>query len=613
MEKLKKVLDRIISRISGLKIMYKLLLVYIIIGIFPLTLLSIYMTYTTDSIIMDQHKSQVTAENKRVRNILFNTVYLATNISDTIVFDRELNKLLKKSYDTEDEVYKAYRNYETIDSIKKNYTEISSIKIFVTNKTLFTNGPFVRVDDQIEASTWYQKVKDSSGKLMWVYDNTIDSASSLQLIRKLSIPKSKDYAVISINLSTNYLRFIINNNMINSIISFGNKTSFYSNNYFEIGCPLTGLYQAVKMNVNQPFKSIYMGTDTLAYASTLNAPKSKSVFQITTFDTLAYSHKRQSNFNNIRIIVINLLVSLFMIIGFSVVFNKSILILRREMNKIANGNLNIIENFKSNDELGELFKDMQKTIHSIQQLNSRIYEEKLLRQKLLNYQQQMEFKLLTNQINPHFLYNTLETIRMQLSINKEYEAAHIVKQLGKFMRHNIKADSTPVLLLSELEYIRIYMNIQHFRFGDRVNLEITAEKDIDIADYKILPLLIQPIVENAFVHGLESKKTGGTVTIRISTEEDSLIISVADNGLGMSEDTLGDLINSINDSHNKPKNHVGMHNVQQRIKLFYGENYGMRVESVEKQFTAVTMRLPLKVDENALVRNEGFYHEIYNC
>lgn len=591
---MRKLLDKIIYRISGMKIIYKLLIVYIIIGVLPLTILSGYMTFSKSSIIMDLHENQVTAENKRVRNILFNIIYLATNISDSILYDSDLIKLLNKTYSTEDEVYKAYRSYETIDSILKSYTEISSIKIFVTNETLFTSGHFVKVDDQIASTSWYQKVKDSPGKLMWIYDNTNEIESTLRLIRKLPIPKSKDYAIISVNLSTDYMRFMINSKMINSILSLDNEVSFYSNYYSEIGRPLTELYQADSIKVNKTFPSKYLGVDALSYSSNLNAPKSKSVFQITTFDSLAYSHIKDSNLINMRIISINLMLSLLAIIGFSVVFNRSILILRREMNKIANGNLNIIENFKSHDELGDLFKDMQKTMLSIQKLNGRIYEEELLRQKLVNYQQEMEFNLLANQINPHFLYNTLETIRMQLSVNKQNEAAQIVKQLGKYMRHNIETDSSLVLLSSELEYINIYMEILHFRLGDRIQYKINIQNNLDISEYRILPLLIQPIVENAFIHGIEGKKIGGTVTIDISSEEENLIISVTDNGLGMSKKTLDNLIHNINDVNNKPRSHIGMYNVEQRIKLFYGENYGTTIESVEKEYTVVTLRLPLR-------------------
>lgn len=612
---MKKLISIIFQRISGLKIIYKLLLIYVIIGIIPLTLLSTYMTYTSNKNIMEQHENQVQAENKRVRNILFNIVYLATNISDTILYDSSLTSLLKKSYSSEDEVYKAYRNYKTIDSIIKSYTELSSIKIFVTNKTLISNGPFVKVDEQTASSDWYQKVKDSSGKLMWIYDNTIETASSLRLVRRLPVRGTDDFAIIVINISTNYLRFMIDSDTINSILSIEStedNISFFSNNHTEIGYPLQELFQAEAITINEPFKANYLGKDALTYSSILNAPKSKSRFQITTFDPLTYSHIRQSNRNNLRIIIINLLVSLLMIVVFSTTFNRRILILRGEMHKIANGDLNITHSFKSKDELGELYKDMQKTILSIKQLSSMVYEEKLLSQKLLNYQQQIEFNLLANQINPHFLYNTLETIRMQLSIKKDYAAADIVMLLGKYLRHNIEAESSLVLLSSELEYINIYMAIQHFRFGERINYKINFENNIDISNYLILPLLLQPIVENAFVHGLEGKKTGGTITINISCKEESLIITVADNGLGMSKQTLNDLLIRMNDVNNKSKSHIGVHNVQQRIKLYYGEEYGMSIESVEKQYTVVTYHLPLKMEDNVFNKNGGLYHEVYD-
>lgn len=609
---MKRLLENIVRRISGLKIMYKLLLVYVIIGTLPLTLLSSYMIYSTKKMIMAQHNNQVAAENRRVRNILFNTIYLATNISDSILYDRDLIKLLKENYASEEAVYKAYRNYEAIDSIIKSYTEISNIQIYVTNKTLITSGSFVRVDGQTASSDWYKEVKDSPGKLLWVYDDTADAESSLRLIRRIPLSNTKDYAIMSISISTNYMRFIINSNSINTILGIDNAMSFYSNDYNEIGRPLKELYQTGNIQLNTPYTLKYQGKDTLAYSTLQSAPKSKSVFQITTFDPLAISHVTESILLNIKVILLSFMVPLLMIVGYSIAFNRRILILRREMNKIANGDFNIIDNFNSQDELGELFKDMQKTILSIQQLNTKIYEDKLLRQKLLNYQQQMEFNLLTNQINPHFLYNTLETIRMQLSINKEYDAARIVKQLGKFMRHNIEADNSLVLLSSELEYINIYMEIQHYRFGDRVKFQITQDNESAIKDYMILPLLIQPIVENAFVHGLEGKKAGGTVVIDITSSEEYLILSITDNGLGMSENTLNALLISINDPGNKSKSHIGLHNVQQRIKLFYGEKYGLQIKTMENQFTIITVYLPLQVDYDTLIKNGGLYHEIYN-
>ncbi len=601
---MKNIVGKVIHRISRLKILYKLLLVYIVIVIVPLTLLGSYMTCTTGNTIMNQHKNQVEAENKRIRNILFNVIYLATNISDNIIYDSELIKLLNTSYDTEDEVYEAYRSYKAINSILSSNTEFSSIKIYVTNETLVTSGVFVRVDEQIAASDWYQEVKGKSGKLMWIYDNSIDTASSLQLVRSLPVTKSDDYAILSINVSTSYLRFMINSNTINSILSINNMVSFYSHNYNEVGRSLAEIFPVDTLTINKAYKAEYQDKDTLAYSGILNAPKSKSKFQITTLDSLTYSDINKAIIINLELIIANLIISLLIIISFSIVFNRSILILRWEMNKIANGDLNIINSFRRQDELGELFADMKKTLYRIQQLNSSIYEEKLSRQRLLNYQQQMEFSLLANQINPHFLYNTLETIRMQLSVSKEKEAARIVKQLGRFMRHNIEADNSLVLLSAELEYIRIYMDIQHFRFGDRINFVISIDSNEDISDYLILPLLIQPIVENAFIHGLENKKTGGTISINISCDEDYVIISVMDNGLGMSEAVLSDLIINMNNANRKPKSHIGLHNVQQRIKLFYGEKYGLSIDSVEKQHTVVTLHLPHEVNDKLLTRNE---------
>lgn len=589
---MKKLLDKIIYMYSKTKILYKMLLLYIIIGIVPVTLLSGYMLYTNTKIIMEQHENQVMAENRRVRNILFNAIYLATSISDTILFDNDLISLLGKYYFNEEEVYKAYREYKTINTLTNTYTEISGIQVYVTNKTLLTSGTFVRIDDEVKSNDWYEIIKDNPGKIVWGYENITRSGSHLFLLRNIPVANTNEYAIVKINISSNFLRFIIDSQDIHSILFIEDEVAFHSNNHTDIGFLPLDLYNVRRVHKKDLFKAVYKDEESLVYTSTLNAPKSSTRFQITTLDSLAYTHIEQSNTFNIRLIAANVVIILMVILIFSFAFNKRIITLRNQMKKIANGELNIISNFKSYDELGELFQDMQKTMKSIQKLNNKFYEEKIRSQELLNYQQQVKFNVLASQINPHFLYNTLETIRMQLTIDDNYLAANMIKQLGKLMRYNMASEGSAVLLTKELEFIKIYMEIQHFRFGERITYEINIDDNIDITDYMILPLLMQPVVENAFIHGLENKKTGGNVGISIYDDNKYLIIEVEDDGLGMSKRKLDELVLRVKDANIKNKAHIGVNNVYQRIKLFYGNSYGIRIKSEVNKYTKITYYLP---------------------
>ena len=139
-------------------------------------------------------------------------------------------------------------------------------------------------------------------------------------------------------------------------------------------------------------------------------------------------------------------------------------------------------------------------VKSMQQLINEAYEAKIQSETFKLNQMEAEFKTLASQINPHFLYNTLETIRMKAYCNNDKETADLVKKLGKFMRRCLEVKDGMVTLESELEFTKSYLELQSARFGDRVSYSIYCEVD---TNYKILPLIIQPIVENAFVHGIE--------------------------------------------------------------------------------------------------------------
>lgn len=261
------------------------------------------------------------------------------------------------------------------------------------------------------------------------------------------------------------------------------------------------------------------------------------------------------------------------------------------MNKVVNGDLNISNNFKGKDEIGELYEDLNSMITSIKQLIHEVYEERLIKEQLKNRQQEIEFKMLASQINPHFLYNTLETIRMKAHFNGQEEIAEIVKMLGKLMRRNLEVKHSKVSLESELELVRSYLEIQKARFEDRVEYIINV--NTDISDCYVLPLLLQPIVENTFVHGFEGKGDKGIIEIDINAYEDKLVISVSDNGSGIDDKKLEEIKQKLEKNECEIEESIGLCNVNGRIKLYYGTEYGLNIESKLNMGTKVSIYLPL--------------------
>ncbi len=260
-----------------------------------------------------------------------------------------------------------------------------------------------------------------------------------------------------------------------------------------------------------------------------------------------------------------------------------------QIHKAAAGDFIITEKIVGHDEISELYEDLNTMISNIKHLATTVSEEQVQKEKLNTRQKEVEFKMLASQINPHFIYNTLEAIRMKARFSKETEIEELVKMLAKIMRRNIQAGDTLVTLQSEIDLVEYYLKIQQFRFGDRIKYSIILKNNID--HLKIMPLIIQPVVENAFVHGLETKLGKGEMRIVIELT-DRLMISVIDDGVGMSKLKLEEIIESLNDVRVLDRSHIGLSNVNQRIKLLYGDEYGLHIESEENKGTTVKIELP---------------------
>ena len=210
-----------------------------------------------------------------------------------------------------------------------------------------------------------------------------------------------------------------------------------------------------------------------------------------------------------------------------------------------------------------------------------------------------EYKMLQAQINPHFLYNTLETIRMKAFTAGDREVATAIKLLGKSMRYVLENTGTTVTTLrEEIAHVENYMQIQKLRFENRINYEICVAEDVNLEEYKILPLLLQPVVENAIIHGLEDDEREGHIKISIcrKTEQmgELLMIEVEDNGDGMDEQTLQILREDIEVKDMTRSKSIGLYNINQRIKLHYGEDFGIKIYSELAKGTTVRLQFPVE-------------------
>lgn len=208
---------------------------------------------------------------------------------------------------------------------------------------------------------------------------------------------------------------------------------------------------------------------------------------------------------------------------------------------------------------------------------------------------------LQNQINPHFLYNTLETIRSEAIMNGAVNAGTMAEALATFFRYTISNLDYLVQIEDELENIQNYFTIQHYRFGNKIGIQITYdEEDKNILRLYIPKLIMQPVVENAIYHGIEQKLGAGQVTISISYTKQNLNIMISDDGIGIKDTELSEINNRLwTDSENygyeksEKSGGIAIRNVNQRIKLLFGEEYGIWLNSIYGIGTDVHIKLPV--------------------
>lgn len=167
------------------------------------------------------------------------------------------------------------------------------------------------------------------------------------------------------------------------------------------------------------------------------------------------------------------------------------------------------------------------------------------------------------------------------------EVADMVKMLAKLMRHSIEVRDSLVPVKDELSLTEYYLKLQHYRFGGAVQFTVTAESGCE--QLFILPLLVQPLVENAFVHGLKERRMGGRITVHAEADDAALTITVADNGVGMTPAALDALRQSLA-AEDFDRSHIGVANVHHRIRMFYGADWGLTIDSAPGQGTTATLR-----------------------
>ncbi len=610
-------LSSVAAALDNLKIDKKLILIYLVSFLLPMVLITVTLTAGLYTRLVAKEFAQAETNVSRLESRINDIFNKAVDLSDRLYVNDAIHQIVLKTYDDTLSIYRDYLRVGFIDDYLRSYPEIASVRLYVKNPTMLDNSFFVRETEAIGGADWYRRAVRLDGKLFWAWRaDDVSGDPCLSLLRLVRRPKTDNYiGILSINLEGDRIDRILAEEPYDTYVALDGAVVFGK------GGGEPGTVEALipgelrTAGGSRLIENVRIGSSPAAVFVKSFIPKSGLYDYFQIVGAVPMSEMMTETIDlTVRtgmLIALAFALSTAFISFFSRYFWHRVNLVRDEILKVVQNDFTL-SGIGGSDEIAEIHRALGETVSNIKTLINEVYRRNVERERLLSRQKDIQFKMLASQINPHFLYNTLETVRMKALENGDREVATTVKLLAKILRHNLGATERPVSLVSELEAVGSYLDIQHIRFGERVTYDIDCT--CNVTKYTILPLLIQPIVENSFIHGLEDTVTGGFIYVWIGIDGGSLRIVVRDNGKGMPAERLAELKGALSaarretvpggaeraelagESHGGSS--IGLVNIDERIKLYYGERWGLDVDCPEPGGTIVTVKLPIPTQED---------------
>nr|WP_275695570.1 sensor histidine kinase [Fredinandcohnia sp. SECRCQ15] len=519
-------------------------------------------------------------------------------ISLSPLYDLEVLEILKShqapsegtSFPPASERIKLWRY---ISSLIHMRNEIKGIHILANDGTIFSNLDSNTVMLKVFETNndWVKKIKKADGE--WVLlplhkpnyyiQKDVSVFSVARLIRDPST--YEPLGMIKIDLKQDLINEIVSNpNSKSHIFIVDQDNQFIYPNKEDKIIEQSFLSELETIKVRNYTNIPINGTDYMMVYNQSSYSGVKTIM-LTPHSTIF------SEVNNVKkliilVIFLGMLVSLLLGLILSKPLVSSIHRLRDAMDNVKKGNLAQRVIISSNDEIGQLGTGFNHMINEIDRLVSEVYKTGL-REK------DAEIRALQSQMNPHFLYNTLESINMLAITNGNLDVSDMVSSLGRLLRYTIDNSSKVVTLDEELAFIHSYLAIQKVRMGEELQYREEIEEG---SQHVLLPkLVLQPLVENAIIHGIF--KQGGHISIKVYTENQLLKIEITDNGQGVTLEQLTKLktlIETQQSSSTEKHNGIALSNVHGRIQLLYGNQYGIKIKGQEQKGFSVSLTLPIR-------------------
>ncbi|WP_342480671.1 sensor histidine kinase [Paenibacillus sp. FSL L8-0340] len=585
--------------VNDIPLNYKFILIYIVGVLLPIMVINLVFLDRISDLIKSREQQNLEISLERARKDVHDFIEGGVAVSYTLSADKSLYEMLDRTYKDSIDFYNTYDEQlrDRLNSYMPVNNQIERISVFTNNTSIVSGGNYQIMNQKVWKSEWYKQAKASGNRVIVTAYRTSENELSTSSIPTLSVVEQMDnYS--SLNKFDKLLRIDLDlSEIYDIIVREKDYLSLYLvNEQNQIVMSADGGYQRVTNEPYPLFKQLDDGQQEdlhVVAVGTANYLKGWRIIGITQGERLTQAILDMQLYAAVLATTVTLLTSCFIYVMLRS-YNYRVKRLSRHMQKVSNEKFELIRIDEGRDEIGGLIHNFNRMTSRINSLINDVYKLEIQSKNLEMERVRAELNFLQSQMNPHFLFNTLNAILVVCTKNNYSDVTDIVKSLSKLLRRLLSWKEDVVSVQEEMLFIEMYLKIEKFRFRDKFDYQFDIDEQA--LRYKIPKLSMQPLVENSCKHGLQTIEGLGIIKVKAAVQDNRLQITVSDNGKGMEAAKLKELLSAISTEDSSGAN-IGLRNVYRRLELNYADQVRFEIVSAPDQGTIVSFGIPLKLLE----------------
>lgn len=566
---------KIRQKIKDMPFQQKITSICLMVSLIPMVILGVFFYRQMRETLVERYETALLETLRQETDHINNSMENYLSVMDFIAADQDIRRALTQDYSRNYDMYLVYRDVidPLLETVRVLHQGVNSVT-FYSNAGIYAHGTSLRKLEEGEKLPWYEK-SVSGGVTGFSFS---EDGKDLYLSRKIFVSDVEYTNVLVVSVDV--------------LSAFKALKSIYEDNYGVILLDENGqmVYQYSLFSEPDKFRSLPV--EEILEGNAKGYVIGRQTVPVTGWEAILYRpvEEMRSAVYEIVVVVLSLVICSSILVFFISAKLAELVVLpvkalSENMKHVEQGNYQLTVAADRKDEVGNLINSFQAMVKQLDYMVNEVLYAQIEFQKY-------ELRVLQSQINPHFLYNTLSMISSRAIMRKQTDISQAAQFLSTFYRTMLNKGMNIISVADELENVKAYISLQQMMHGN--SFEVVYEIEESVLQYQILNMLLQPLAENAILHGLDNKEDvgKGILTISCREEEEVLVFKVMDNGCGMTEEQCRNIITAESRGY-------GIKNVQQRIQLYYGKDYGITYHSVLKRGSYALLKISKKIEKQS--------------